>query len=85
MSTEINTISAQEVKRRGVIALEEGLQRGPVHVLKRNQAVCVVLSKERYRELIDEAASARLTDSLADLHHGRFATSSARSILDEIS
>ena len=85
MSTELNTIAAQEVKRRGVVALEEKLQRGPVHVLKRNQAVCVVLSEERYRELIEDAAGARLKDSLADLRDGRFATSSARSILDEIS
>jgi PHD/YefM family antitoxin component YafN of YafNO toxin-antitoxin module len=85
MSTELNTIAAQEVKRRGVIALEEKLQRGPVHVLKRNHAVCVVLSEERYRELVDEAAGARLANSLADLNHGRFATSDAHSILDEIS
>ena len=85
MSTELNTIAAQEVKRRGVVALEEGLQRGPVHVLKRNRAVCVVLSEERYQELINDAAGARLADSLADLRHGRFATSGAHSILDEVS
>jgi PHD/YefM family antitoxin component YafN of YafNO toxin-antitoxin module len=85
MSTELNTVGAQEVKRRGVVALEEGLERGPLHVLKRNRAICVVLSEERYRELVNEAAGARLADSLADLSHGRLATSSSRAILDEIS
>ena len=71
MSTELNTVAAQELKRRGVIALEENLKRGPVHVLKRNRPVCVVLSEEEFRELVEQAAMARLADSLADLRDGR--------------
>jgi len=71
MSTELNTVAAQELKRRGVIALEENLEKGPVHVLKRNRPVCVVLSEEEFRELVEQAATARLADSLADLRDGR--------------
>ncbi len=85
MGTGINTIAAQEIKRRGVIALEEGLRRGPIHILKRNRAVCVVLSETEFQELLDQAATARLADSLADLQDGRVAFSSSREILDEIS
>jgi len=85
MSTEFNTVAAGEVKRRGIVALEEKLESGPVHVLKRNRAVCVVLSEEGYRELVHEAAGARLAESLADFRDGRIAFSTSQDILDEIS
>jgi len=85
MGTELNTIAAQEIKRRGVIALEEGLMQGPIHILKRNRPVCVVLSETQFQELVDQAATARLADSLADLQHERVGFSNCHDILDEIS
>lgn len=39
MSTELNLIPAQELKRRGTAGIEERLRRGPVHVLRRNRSV----------------------------------------------
>ena len=59
MSTEPNTVAAQDVKRRGVTALEERLETGPVHVIKHNRPVCVVLTEADYRQLVEEAATAR--------------------------
>jgi PHD/YefM family antitoxin component YafN of YafNO toxin-antitoxin module len=47
----MNTLPASEVKRRGVAALEEGLKCGPLHIIKNNRPVCVVLSEEEYRAL----------------------------------
>lgn len=48
----MRTISAAELKRRGVIALEELVDEGPVHVLRRNRPACVVLSEADYARLV---------------------------------
>jgi len=47
----MNTLPAQELKRRGVAALEESLQKGPVHIIKNNRLACVVLREEDYAQL----------------------------------
>ncbi len=84
MSTNLNIVAAQDVKRRGLIALEEKLVDGPVYVVKRNRPVCVVLTEANYRELTDLAATARLTASLADLREGRVREASPKEIMDEV-
>lgn len=70
----MNTLAAQEIKRKGISAVDEALKEGPVHVIKNNQPQYVVLSEERYRELIeaeDEAYIARVRASLEDVKAGR--------------
>lgn len=53
-----NTLTAGELKRRGATAIEEGLKRGPVHILKRNRLAGVVLSEDEYQRLVaDQRAS----------------------------
>lgn len=47
----VNTLTAADLKRRGMAAIEEGLRRGPVHLVKRNKAAAVVLSEEQYARL----------------------------------
>jgi len=47
-----NVLTVAELKRRGMAAIEEHLRRGPVHILKRNKPVAVVLSEEEYQRLI---------------------------------
>jgi prevent-host-death family protein len=47
----MNTLTAAELKRRGMAALEESLQYGPVHITKHNKAAAVVLSEEDYAML----------------------------------
>lgn len=47
-----NILTVAELKRRGMAAIEEGLRRGPVHIVKRNKAAAVVLSEEEYQRLI---------------------------------
>lgn len=69
-----STIPAREIKRRGIGAVDELLEHGPVHVLQRDEPVYVVMSETRYRELIeaeDEAAATRIKESLEDLKAGR--------------
>ncbi len=70
----MNAIAAQDIKKRGISAVDEALKEGPVHVIKNNQPRYVVLSEQRYRELIeaeDEASIARVRASLEDVKAGR--------------
>lgn len=46
-----NTVTAAEIKRRGMAAIEDGLRRGPLHIVKRNRPAAVVLSEEEYQRL----------------------------------
>lgn len=46
-----NTVTVAEIKRRGMAAIEEGLRRGPVRIIKRNKPAAVVLSEEDYQRL----------------------------------
>ncbi len=46
-----NILTVATLKRRGMAAIEEGLQRGPVHIMKRNKPAAVVLSEEEYQRL----------------------------------
>lgn len=60
-----STIPAQEIKRRGISAVDEALRSGPVHVVSRNQPRYVILSEEQYQELVGSRGSvSRLWDRL---------------------
>lgn len=52
----MNTLSAAELKRRGMAAIEEGLRNGPVRLIKRNKAAAVVLSEQDYQRLMGQQA-----------------------------
>ena len=70
----MNAIPAQEIKRRGIAAVDELIAKGDLHVIRNNQPQYVVLSEERYQELIvaeQEAYYARVRASLEDLKEGR--------------
>jgi len=47
----MNTLTAAELKRRGMAAIEDGLRHGPVHLMKHNKPSAVVLSKDEYARL----------------------------------
>jgi PHD/YefM family antitoxin component YafN of YafNO toxin-antitoxin module len=53
-----NVLTSAELKRRGIAAIEQALQHGPVHLLKRNRAAAVVLSEGHFRDLQRRAAQA---------------------------
>lgn len=70
----MNVVPAQEIKRRGIAAVDEALALGPVHIVKNNRPQYVVLTEESYRELVEsqqEAALARIKASLKDAKSGR--------------
>ncbi len=47
----MNTLTVAELKRRGMAAIEDGLRRGPLHIVKRNRPAAVVLSEDDYQRL----------------------------------
>ena len=70
----MNTVPTQEIKRRGMAAVDEALTQGPVHVVKNNRPQYVVLTEDNYRELLEaqqENAVARIKASLEDAAAGR--------------
>lgn len=70
----MNTIPAQEIKRRGFAAIDELIAKGDVHVIRNNQPQYVVITEERYLELVAEAHEAyvaRVRASLEDAKAGR--------------
>jgi len=70
----MNTISAQEIKRRGISAVDDHIKDGPVHIVKNNHPQYVVLTEERYQELIaaeDEAYIERVKIALKEVKSGK--------------
>ncbi|MBK8538944.1 MAG: prevent-host-death protein [Anaerolineae bacterium] len=70
----MNTIPAQEIKRRGIAAVDDAIAKGDLHIIRNNQPQYVVLSEDRYQALLeaqDEAYLARVRTSLEDLRAGR--------------
>jgi len=70
----MNNVPAQEIKRRGISAVDKALQQGPVHIIKNNRPEYVVLSEERYQQMLEAEQSAAvesLRTSLEDLKAGR--------------
>ena len=70
----MNSLPAQELKRRGIAAVDDIISKGDVHVIRNNQPQYVVLSEERYQELVaeaNEAYLARVRTSLEDVKAGR--------------
>ena len=70
----MNTIPAQEIKRRGIAAVDSMITTGDVHVIRNNKPEYVVLTEARYQELVaeaEEAYVARVKASLEDVKAGR--------------
>lgn len=83
----MNTIPAQEIKRRGIAAVDELITKGDVHVIRNNQPQYVVLLEARYQALLEaenEAHTARVMASLEDLRAGRVQRGTAEDLLKEL-
>lgn len=83
----MNTIAAQEIKRRGIGAVDELIARGDVHIIRDNQPKYVVVSQERYQELLEaeeDAYTARIIASLEDLKVARVTRGAAEDLIREL-
>lgn len=70
----MNTIPAQEIKRRGIAAIDALIAQGDVHIIRNNRPEYVVLTEARYQEMVAEAEDAyvaRVKASLEDVKAGR--------------
>lgn len=70
----MNTIPAQEIKRRGIAAVDEVIAKGDLHLIRNNQPQYVVVSEARYQDLIiaeQEAHVARVRAALEDVKAGK--------------
>jgi PHD/YefM family antitoxin component YafN of YafNO toxin-antitoxin module len=83
----MNAIPAQEIKRRGIAAVDDLIAKGDLHVIRNNQPQYVVLSEERYQELIvaeQEAFYSRIRASVEDLKEGRVRRGTANDLIKEL-
>lgn len=78
------TMPAQDVKRRGIGAVDKLLEKEPVHIIKNNRPMYVVLFEEDYQAMIEDLALARIEASEADLAAGRIRNGSAADLLKEL-
>lgn len=72
----MKAITAPEIKRRGMAAVDEALAggEGPVHIIENDRSQYVVLTEEHYRDLLEtqeEAALSRIKASIEDARAGR--------------
>ncbi len=77
----MSTMPVQDIKRRGMKAIDKALADGPVHLVKSNRAHYVVMSEQDYRELMNDLTEARLAASEADLREGRVRRGDARKLM----
>ena len=70
----MNTLPAQELKRRGLAAVDDAIAKGDLHIIRNRRPHYVLLTADRYQSLLeaqDEAYLARMHASLEDLRTGR--------------
>jgi PHD/YefM family antitoxin component YafN of YafNO toxin-antitoxin module len=80
----MNMIAAQEIKRRGISAVDNLLDKGPVQIVKNNKTQYVVLSEKEYDLMIHDLAEARLAASEADIKAGRVKRGTAADLIAEL-
>ncbi len=80
----MSTVPVQEIKRRGLSAVDGLLEEGPVHVVRNNRAAYVVLSEAAYQEMMTDLAEARLAASEMDLEQGLVRRGSSRELMREL-
>jgi len=83
----MQTISALEIKKRGISVVDEWIGSEPVHVIKNNRPQYVVLSEDRYREMMvemNEAWELRIKASLEEAESGQVKRGDADQLMREI-
>ena len=78
------TMPAQDVKRRGIGAVDKLLAQEPVHIIKNNRPTYVVLFEEDYQMMMEDLALARIEASEADILEGRVRTGSVTDLIKEL-
>ena len=80
----MSIIPVQEIKRRGMGAVDDALKNGPVHLIKNNRAEYVVMAEKDYQQLMNDFMESRLAASEQDLKSGRISRGTADDLMNEI-
>jgi len=80
----MTTMPAQEIKRRGMSALDGNLASGPVYVIRNNSPRYVVMFADAFHEMEDALTAARVAASEADIAAGRVTRGSADELMAEL-
>ena len=80
----MSIIPVQEIKRRGMGAVDDALKDGPVHLIKNNRAEYVVMAEKDYQQLMSDLMEARLAASEQDLKSGRISRGTADDLMNTI-
>ena len=80
----MNMIAAQEIKRRGMAAVDGLLDQGPVRIVKNNRPRYVVMRETEFDAMMSDLAEARLAASEADLRAGRVRKGRAADLMAEL-
>ena len=83
----MNTLPAQEIKRRGIAAVDALVETGVVHIIKNNQPQYVVLSVSQYQELVEvqsEAYVVRVRAALKDVKAERLKRGTAADLIKKL-
>lgn len=80
----MNLIPAQDIKRRGISAVDELIRNEPVFVVKNNTPKYVVMMQSDYEQMVNDLAEARLAASEADLKAGRITRGTAADLMRDI-
>jgi len=83
----MNTISALEIKRRGISIVDKWIESEPVHVIKNNRPQYVVMSEAKYQAMMDEMNEAwelRIKASLEEVASGQVEKGTADQLMREI-
>ena len=78
------TLPAQDIKRRGIGVVDEFLEQGPVHIVKNNRPMYVVLREEDYQTMMEDLALARIEASEADVRADRIRKGNTAALMKEL-
>ena len=70
----MNTIAATEIKRFGISAVNNMVEFGPVHVIKKNNPAYVIMREAQYKNILrelDEAYIDRIHLSFQEIKNGK--------------
>lgn len=78
------TVPAQEIKRRGIGAMDADLSSGPVYVIRNNTPRYVVMFAEAFKEMEEALTAARVAAAEAEFRSGKCVRGSADDLMAEL-
>ena len=78
------TMPAQEIKRRGIGAMDADLAAGPVYIIRNNSPRYVVMLADAFQEMEANLTAARVAAAEAEYNAGHFTRGTADDLMSEL-